>query len=287
MVKRINEPEGCLSRLRSILETLRDAERRAAEFILQQPHEIIHLPISELAERCGASEATIFRLCRRLGFSGYQGMKISLARDLVEPLALIHEEVTERDSPWDVAQKVFQSSMRSLADTLKVLSPTELERAASALSRARKVEFYGVGGSGIVALDAMHKFMRTGLLCAAYTDSHLQVMSAALLGPEDVAVGISHSGSSKDVVQALEVARKAGATTVAITNKARSPIVKVASIVLCTTSAETGFRTEAMASRLCQLAIVDSLFVAVGLARKDATLASVQRVREAIALKRY
>ncbi|HEY8348067.1 MAG TPA: MurR/RpiR family transcriptional regulator [Symbiobacteriaceae bacterium] len=286
-MERSSEPGGCLHRLRSILDTLKHAERRAAEYILRQPHEIIHLSISELAERCGASETTIFRLCRRLGFSGYQGMKISLARDLVEPLALIHEEVIEGDSPWAVTQKVFQSTMRSLADTLKVLSPQELERAASVFVKARKVEFYGVGGSGIVALDAMHKFMRTGLLCAAYTDPHLQVMSASLLGPEDVAVGISHSGSSKDTVEALEVAKKAGATTVAITDKARSPIVKVADIVLCTASAETGFRTEAMASRVCQLAIIDSLFVAVGLARKEATLASVQRVREAIALKRY
>lgn len=282
-----SEPQGCLSRLRSMLPSLRDAERRAAEFILQQPQEIIHLPISELAERCGASEATIFRLCRRLGYSGYQAMKISLARDLVEPLALIHEEVTESDSPWSVAQKVFQSTMRSLVDTLKVLSPEALERAAAALARARKVEFYGSGGSGIVALDAMHKFMRTGIQCAAYLDSHMQVMGAALLGPEDVAVGISHSGSSKDVVEALTLARKAGATTVAITHKARSPIVKVADIVLCTASGETGFRTEAMASRLCQLAIIDSLFVAVSLARKEITLAAVQRVREAIALKRY
>lgn len=286
-MERSGEPGGCLNRLRSIIDSLKHAERRAAEYILQQPEEIIHLTISELAERCGASEATIFRLCRRLGFSGYQGMKISLARDLVEPLALIHEEITEGDSPWAVAQKVFQSTMRSLADTLKVLSPEDLERAAKAILQARRVEFYGVGGSGIVAMDAMHKFMRTGLQCAAYADPHLQVMSASLLGPSDVAVGISHSGSTKDTVQALEVARKAGATTVAITHKARSPIVKVADIVLYTTSAETGFRSEAMASRLSQLAIIDSLFVAVGLARKDATLASVQRVREAIALKRY
>src|SRR5690606_41793173 len=118
------EPQGCLSRLRSILPSLRDAERRAAEFILQHPQEIIHLPISELAERCGASEATIFRLCRRLGYSGYQAMKISLARDLVEPLALIHEEVTESDSPRNVAQKeIARASCRDRAGKTRGTTP--------------------------------------------------------------------------------------------------------------------------------------------------------------------
>jgi len=279
--------EGCLARLRSIQESLRGAERRAADYLLSHPNDIIHLSITELAARCGASEATIFRLSRKLGFAGYQAMKISLARDLVEPLASIYEEVKEDDPPGVVAQKVFQASTQSLQETLKVLSPTTLQRVTEVMANATRVEFYGVGGSGAVALDALHKFMRTGLSCAAYTDPHMQVMAASLLSPGAVAVGISHSGSTYDIVQALEVAKNAGAFTVAITNQMRSPLVKVADAALFTASRETLFRSEAMSSRLAQLAIIDSLFVAVSLRRKETALACTDKIRRVIALKRY
>jgi DNA-binding MurR/RpiR family transcriptional regulator len=279
--------EGCLVRLRSIYDDLKEAERRAADYILAQPGDIINLPIGEVAERSGASEATVFRLCRRLGFSGFQAMKITLAKDLVEPLAAIHEEIIETDTAGRVTQKVFQSSIQTLMETLRVLSPEVMEQATAVLAGARRLEFYGVGGSGAIAQDAMHKFLRTGIDCVAYTDPHLQVMGASLLGPADVAVGISHSGSSKDVIQALGVARRAGAKTIGITNHMRSPMVKTVDLCLFTASRETIFRSEAMSSRLAQLAILDSLFVAVSLARKEAALEAVQRIRQAIALKRY
>jgi DNA-binding MurR/RpiR family transcriptional regulator len=216
-------PEGCLPLLRQTLDSLRDAERRAAEFILEHPQDVIHLPITALAEQAGVSDATVFRLCRRLGFSGYQALKIALAREVETTPTAIFEAVADTDSPLTVAQKVFQSSVQSLTDTQRLLSGQTLEAAVRALATARRVEFYGVGGSGAVAVDAMHKFMRTGLHCAAHADSHLQMMGASLLEPGDVAVGISHSGNSKDVVEALQVARGAGATTIAITNQAGTP----------------------------------------------------------------
>lgn len=279
--------QGCLARLRGIFPALTAAEGRVAETILENPQQIIHLSITELADRANSAEATIFRLCKRLGYAGYQSFKIALASDLVTPMQNIHEAIGQEDSLHTIVAKVFHSNMETLQDTLKVISEEGLQQAVEALNHASRIEFYGLGGSAPIAMDAYHKFMRFGTACVALTDSHLQVMSAALLSPGAVVFGITHSGSNKDIVESFQTARKAGATTICLTNYSRSPVTKVSDISLIYSSRETYFRNEAMASRIAQLSLLDALSIGVFLLRQEETLANLQKIREAIALKRY
>ncbi|MEW6424745.1 MAG: MurR/RpiR family transcriptional regulator [Bacillota bacterium] len=279
--------EGTLVKLRSIQPSLRPAEARVAEWIMNNPGEILHMSITELAEKCEVAEATVVRLCKKLGYNGFQEIKISLARDLVEPIKSIHEEVLPTDDLRTMGYKVFHSAMESLSDTLKILDYGELDRAIRAIASAQKIDFYGVGTSGFVALDAHHKMFKTGLVSAAYNDPHLQIISAGFLSDRDVAVGISHSGSTKDVIESLKVAKNAGATTVCITTFMKSPITRVSDIKLVVAARETTFRSEATAARIAQLCLIDLIIVGVSMLRKEESLAAIDRMRRSIALKRY
>jgi RpiR family carbohydrate utilization transcriptional regulator len=281
------QKSNCISHLRSMLSSLSVKEQIAARYILTEPEQVIHSSISEVAEKSGVAEATIFRLCKRLGYKGYQAFKIALARDIVRPIENIHEEITNEDDVLHIARKIFSSSMEAMKDTLTLLEQEPLEQAVDCLARARKIDFYGSGGSGVIALDAYHKFIRTGAQVVAHTDGHLQIMSAALLDKECVAVGISHSGSNVDVVEAIQVARERGAKTIGISSTVKSPLTRAVDISLHTTSRETLFRSEAMASRLVQLSVIDVLYAGVATRKQDATLRNLEKIRESIAIKRY
>jgi len=278
---------GCTARLREMKASLRNAEEQVANYILLHHGEIINLTITELAEQAGVSEATVVRMCQKLGYKGFQELKIALALELVKPVQAIHEEIHEDDEVDQAVEKVFRGNMFAIENTLRVLSMGEMKKAVDALANARKIEIYGVGGSGPVARDAAHKLMKTGIPCVAYDDPHMQIMSASLLGPGCVAIGISHSGSSKDIVEALSVAKAAGATTISISNYAKSPIDKVSDIKLATASKETSYRTEGTASRIAQLCIIDALFVGVGLKRTGDIVENIQKTRRAVVIKHY
>lgn len=278
---------GCLVRLRGILPSLTSAESRVATYILENSDQIIHLSITELAELAKSAEATAFRLCKRLGYGGYQAFKIALASDLVKPLENIHQEITPGDNLSTIAAKVFHSNIEALQDTLTLVRDEILEKAVDALHKAERIEFYGLGGSAPIALDAFHKFMRVGIPCIALTDPHLQVISARLLKPGSVVFAISHSGSNRDIVESLAIARKAGAITICLTNYPKSPVTKQSDICLLSSSKESHYRSEAMSSRIAQLSIMDTLFVGVSLRRQDILLENLQKIREVIALKRF
>lgn len=277
----------CLVLLRGLISSLHKAEQKVAEYILEHPEDVIYLPITELAERSGVSETTVVRLCRKLGLRGYQDLRNSLVRDRIEPLKNIHEAIKDEDDEATIARKVLTGHINSLEDTLKILDEISFKKAVEALSEARRIEFYGLGGSGAVAIDAQHKFLKTGIPCTAYIDAHMQAMSASILGPQDVVVGISHTGSTKDIVESLEIANKAGATTICITSYRNSPVTKVAKIKLFVASKEIAFRAEPLASRIAQLALIDALYVAVAYRRKEEALETLNRMREAIVNKRF
>lgn len=254
---------------------------------MNHPQDVVHLSITELAEVTECAEATIFRLCRLIGLKGYQELKISLASEMVEqPVQNIHEEVSSEDNMMQVARKIFTSNIIGITDTLNVLDEASLEKAVELLDKAKNVCFYAVGGSAPIAMDAYHKFIRAGLNCIAHSDPHLQVMTAALLNHESVAVAISHSGSNKDVIEAFKVAKKAGAKTIAITSYTKSPLAQMSDVKLYTSTKETSFRTEAISARIAQLCVIDALYVGISLARQEETLGNLQKIREVISTKR-
>ncbi|MCT8137174.1 MurR/RpiR family transcriptional regulator [Anaerobacillus sp. CMMVII] len=276
----------CIARIKSSYEDFSDKEKLIADYVISNPQNIIHSTISQVADDLGVAEATVFRFCKRIGFKGYQAMKIALASEIVNSMDDIHEKILVGDNEKEVAEKVFKANIRTLEETLRIIEQDHFKAAVQAILNATKIEFYGNGGSGSVAEDAHHKFLRTGFHSVAYTDSHLQIMSASLLGKNDVAVLISHSGSNKDMLEVLEVAKNAGATTIAITTLAKSPLSQGADITLYTVSDETEYRSEALSSRLAQLSIIDALYVNISIARKDLMKHTLTKIRSAISLKR-
>ena len=278
---------GCLARLKGVYRSLNPAEKKVSHYILAYPEEVIGLSITEVAENSKASEATVVRVSQLVGYQGFQELKIMLAKDLGSFFAEIPEEIKRGDSMSEVTAKVLQTNIQAIRDTLDVLDVGEMERTVKAISNARRADFYGVGASGIVALDAQSKFLRINIESMAFIDPHLQAISAALLTKRDVAVGISHSGSTKDIVDSLSLAKSSGATVICITNHMRSPIAKISDIKLFTASREATFRSGAIASRIAQLSVIDVLFLGVLMSRYDSTVKSLEKTTEAVKTKRY
>lgn len=256
---------GGLARIRSVCSSLAPAEQKVANYILQNYEKAIYLSVTQLAEGSGVGESTVIRFCQNAGFRGYQELKLVLARDLVEPEENISEGITNQDSLEVVAKKIGYANSKALEDTFRVMELKELQSAIDTIVNARKVEFYGVGASGVTGLDAKFRFMRLGIMCDAITDSHVQMMSAATLCADDAAVGISFSGSTKDVVGSLAKAKERGAKVICITAYARSPIAKVSDIKLITASNETPLGSGSLRSKIAQLHILDLLYTGVAL----------------------
>ena len=233
-------------------------EKKIADFLMQNPDEILPLYITELAERCGTSEATVVRFSKRLGFDGYQQLKIAIAQD--SDTHPVNESILHSDGAGEIFQKVCEDIYCSLEKTKKAIDATTLEKVCQALISADEILIFGLGNSASVAADAAHKMLRLGLNAHAYTDNHMQAIVASHTNEKSVVLGISHSGSSKDVVRALRICQANGATTVSLTNAGTSPIYKVSNYVLNTVSDETNYTILGLNSRIAQLAIIDAVY---------------------------
>lgn len=282
MVKKKNMQPTCLPLLRSNFEDLTRAEQKIANYILENAANVMHMTIAELAENTTSAEATIFRFCHKLGFAGFQGLKLALAGDLYSPMESFSRDIDPADSPQVITQKIFHNISEALQDTLKIMNYAELEKAITALARARKLDAYGFGGSGVIAADVYHRFMRFGLQVNAFSDPHLQAASAALLTKDDVVIAISHTGASIEMLAALEIAKNNKATIIAITSYEKSPITKYADICLIGIAKEIRYRSEATASRFMHLAILDVLYTGLMLRKMDNYIDNMAKIRQAI-----
>ncbi|MGM0904126.1 MAG: MurR/RpiR family transcriptional regulator [Bacillota bacterium] len=276
----------CLARIKTHYAKFSDKEKMIADYIVENPDKIVHTSINQFAEDLGIADSTVFRFCKRIGFKGYQAMKIALASEIVTPIKDIHETINEEDDIRTVSEKVFRTNIKTLEDTLQLLGGGGFEKAVDTLIKANRVEFFGSGGSGIIAMDAYHKFIRTGIPVLFNSDSHIQLMSASQLTENDVAVLISHSGTTKDIIHVLRILKENGVKTIGITNFAKSPLSEKVDIALYTVAEETDYRSEALSSRIAQLSIIDSLYVNVMIAGKEASKESLHKMRNAISVKR-
>lgn len=234
------------------------SEKKIADFILENPTGLIPLSISEFADKCGSSDATVVRFSRRLGYSGYQQLKISLAQE--ENASGITEAISANDSPETVFEKVCNDIYCSLEKTKKLFDPEVFKAAADAIINADRILIFGSGNSSSVAEDMAHKLLRLGYNAVSYSDSHMQAIAAAHVKPGCTAIAVSHSGSSKDVVNALKLAKTNGAVTVAITNAGKSPVYLAADYVLTTVSDEINYSVLGLNSRITQLALIDAVY---------------------------
>ena len=247
-------------RIRSMIPELSKSEATVAEYIAANPEEVINLSVSALADCCGVSEPTVVRACRNLGFSGYQACKIALIQSTSNTVQFAGEEVTAEDSMSAAIQKVFGAAADAVFLTRNSLDPAVLEKAAETLLKAKRIYIFGVGGSAAVAADVQHKFLRLGLDAQALSDVNLQTMTAAFAGKQDVVFAISHSGSSKVVVDNTQLAKSNGAFVISLSSMGKSPLTELADITLHTAANETRYRIVAISSRIAELTIVDTLY---------------------------
>ena len=266
---------------------LRKSEVKVAESVLQKADEVIHFSVSQLAEQAKVSDPTVIRFCRALGFKGFQDFKIHLAQSIIPPVRTIHESMNEQEEAPELVRKVFAANQDAIQSTLSTLDFATVQKAIEDLSHADKIIFHGLAGSAAVAMDAHHKFFRIGIPCEWYSDTHMAIMAGAMMKPGQVFVAISHSGSTHDVIESVQAAKNAGATTIGIVSYAKSPLSKVVTHTLLVGSSETGFRFEPMASRIAQLCVIDVLSVGVSLLRSDQVISNLNKSRAAIANKRY
>ena len=281
-----------LDRVAAALDQLRPSERLVAEFVLRHPNQAIDLPFGEIAARAGVSQPTVARFCSALGFSGLREFKLRLAKSLARgvPLAdgvpFVHRDVQPGDSAAEIGAKVFDRSIAALVTVRNHLDPAAIAAAVDALRKARRIEFYGLGNSGIVALDAQHKFFRLGVAAAAYSDPHVHAMAASMLGHGDVVVAISGSGRTRDLIRSVQIAREAGATVIAIT-VAGSKLAQASDIAVLADVPEDPDVYAPMTSRLAHLAIFDVLAVGVAIARGPELTERLQRAKAVISEKRF
>lgn len=226
--------------------------------MLTDPRAFAKLPVSELAERSHVSKPTVVRFCRSMGYDGLSDFKLKLAGTVSEGVPFIHRSVDVDDKTSDVVVKVIDNTVAAFLKYRNDASTAAIDKAAAVLAATfktgKRIEFIGAGNSGIVALDAQHKFFRLGVNTVAYSDGHMQVMSASLMGPGDCLVIISNSGRTRDLMDACDIARKNGATTIVITTSG-SPLALAGHIHLAADHPEGYDRYSPMVSRLLHLMI--------------------------------
>jgi DNA-binding MurR/RpiR family transcriptional regulator len=278
--------------IRSILPSLPPAERRVADDVLRHPAEVVSLSIGDLAQQAETSEATVTRFCKRAGFSGYPDLRLAMATEVGRSSApqsgglIVGTDVRPDDALADIVAKVGALDARAIADTVDQLDVASLARVADVVIAARRVELYGIGASGLVAIDLEQKLRRIGLPAAVSVDGHAAMTTAAVLTDADVAIGISHSGETLDVIDPIEQARRMGATTVAITNYPRSSLATAADLLLTTAAQESLFRAGAMSSRSAQLTVIDCIYLAVAQRDYDDTVQALARTSAAVSSRR-
>ena len=279
-----------LDRIKASLPSLAPAEQRVGKLVLQDPRAFANLPVTQLADRAHVSKPTVVRFCRSVGYDGLSDFKLKLAGSVSEGVPFIHRSVDADDKTADVAVKVIDNTVAAFLKYRNDASSSVLDQAVQALalphSTGKRIEFYGVGNSGIVAQDAQHKFFRLGMNTIAYSDGHMQVMSASMLGQGDCVVVISNSGRTRDLMDACDIARKRGATTIVITSSG-SPLASAGQIHLTADHPESYDRYSPMVSRLLHLLIIDILATTVALRIGETLQPALREMKNNLRNKRY
>ena len=283
-----------LDRIRASIPALPPAEQRVAKLVLADARSFASLPVSELADRAHVSKPTVVRFCRSVGYDGLADFKRKLAGSVNEGVPFVHRSVDEDDGPGELIVKVIDNAVSAMLKYRNDAASLAFDRAITALAEAgragRRIEFYGVGNSGIVAQDAQHKFFRLGVRANAVSDGHVQVMSATMLAPGDCAVIISNSGRSRDLIDVADIARRKGATLIVITASS-SPLAQLtqsnSQILLAADHPEDFDRYSPMVSRMLHLMIIDILTTGVALRLGQELRPVLQEIKRNLRARRY
>jgi DNA-binding MurR/RpiR family transcriptional regulator len=269
---------GLLIRLQSMCSGLADAERQVAEYVLSNPAEVPYQSVQEVSRGAKVSVASVSRLARKAGCRSFKDFKIELAQEVPTNASAVFEGIGKDDSDEQVVRKVFGANLHALEETLRVLDASSLIEGVGAIVKARRVVFFGIGSSGVLAKEAALRFVHLDIQAEAYEDSYQMLVQSARLGDKDVAVGISHSGRSAVTVEAVALARKRGATTLGLCNYHGSPLHEACDLFFVTAFTETRVKATALSSLIAQLGLIDAMYLLA--AKKLPTLSRVDDVNQ-------
>jgi len=278
--------KSIILQIRSHYEQMGRGERKIADCILADPHAVLPLTITQFSQKAGCGTATLVRFAKRLGFAGYGELKLSIAQE-ISSLSAESEPTVSNESCYSIFSRKLRDALVALQETRFTLDPGLMDLAAQKIMTAKRIVIFGLGNSAAIAHDAQHKFLRIGLNAVACSDNHLQAIIASHLDTESVAIGISHSGRSVDIVEALKLARMNGATTICITNHDTSPITEVSDICLYTKSDETENSILALSSRIAQLTIFDAIYTYIIANANTSSREAILRTETALKEKKY
>jgi DNA-binding MurR/RpiR family transcriptional regulator len=278
-------PDGVLARVRARLPEFTGALQRVAEHVLRDPASAARATIVELAERSGTSPATVTRFCRALGYEGYAEVRLGIAAETGRAAGwglYVDREIRPNDPLDRVLQQIMATDTRAMHDTAALLDLRSIEKAAQAISTARRVDIYGASSSALVGAELRVCLHRIGIAAWSWADIHDGLASAATLDAGDVAVGVSHTGRTRETVEIVAEAGCHGATTIALTSFPGSPLADVADVVLLTSVHGTPPRPDALSARHSQLVVLDLLYIAVAQRLHDRADAAFQLTARAV-----
>ncbi|MBP1861675.1 MurR/RpiR family transcriptional regulator [Rhizobium laguerreae] len=273
-------------RIRMMMPLLTPLEAKVVDTVFALRDFSDDTSLKQIADDAGVSEAMVVKITKKLGFAGYRDFRAAVSQYNRQPTAEMHQELSVDDTSQEIVQKVFRTSINALEETLSILDMEAFDRAADLIHRAKQRDFYGVGGSAQIARDVSHKFLRIGVRASVFDDLHMMLMSASLLVDGDIAIGFSHSGNTTAVIEAIQLARRNGARTIAITNYNSSALAQAADVVLCSTAQGSPLMGENAAARIAQLNILDAVFVAVAQRDYKAAERNLERTMSAVTSKR-
>jgi len=266
---------------------LTKSEQKVASVVLEQMDKVLYYSVTDLADVSEVGETTVLRFCRKIGLKGYQEFKLAIAKDLS---SINHEKEhnkSDENKPASLVASIANNTKNAIDETMNKLNQETLDGVIELLLKAKSIQFFGVGTSGLTALDAKNRFLRFGFRSDAVIDPHLQSMTAATLGEEDVVIGLSVSGSTKDTIDSLKVAKENGAKIIAITYYARSPITKLADMVMLSGGKESPLEGGSLAAKIAQLFVIDLLCTGLAVKQKEYSLSMKEKTARAVIEKIY
>lgn len=278
--------DNLLPTIERLAPHLSPAGRRVAERTLHDPDSVAAMSLADFADQCGVSEPTVIRFCRRVGCAGFRDFKVRVAAGVATRFRYADISLTYGSSVEEYSAKVVDASLDALLRLRTELDAADVEAGVDLLANANRIEFYGVGASGIVALDAQHKFFRFSTPTTAHRDGHMQRMAAAALAPGDVAVAFSHTGRTRGLIDVMRIARRSGASTLGVTTR-DSPLARACDRVVAVAAPEDTDVFTPMVSRLVHLVVVDVLALGVALRGGEETSARLLRIKDALAAERF
>lgn len=259
-----------LSKIQNLYPSLTDAEKRIAQVVLDNPQEVVKLHVNQLAQHAQTAPSAVIRFCKSVGVEGFSKLKLLLAAESaqISPAEKL-PQISDENSASAVFTRVFRSGISALKDTLSMMDFQEIEAISHLFANARRVAFFGIGTSSVIAVDAHYRFAQLGIPASSCTDILFMNVTAANLKEGDVAVGISHSGATKATVDALRRAKKAGAATVAITSFAHSLLARESDYAVTAFSDERNYPVEAVSARVAHICIIDAFMMMLATINQD------------------